>query len=128
MSNLSSLRTVSDPAVAAPRLPTPVAATGHTAVPVHAAPTRPASTASQPAHVAPVSEELNQLVKEMQRKLESLSSDLQFSVDKDTGKNIVKVTDRTSKQVVWQFPSEDALQVTRELDRYQKGLMLNRQA
>ncbi|MBI2749199.1 MAG: flagellar protein FlaG [Burkholderiales bacterium] len=128
MSHLSSLRTVSDPAVEAPRLPTPVAATGHTAAPAHAAPTRPANTASQPAHVAPVSEELNQLVREMQRKLESLSSDLQFSVDKDTGKNVVKVTDRTSKQVVWQFPSEDALQITRELDRYQKGLMLNRQA
>jgi len=64
----------------------------------------------------------------MQHKVDAISSDLQFSVDKETGKDIVKVTDRSSRQVVWQFPSEEALNVTKALDRYQKGLLLNRQA
>lgn len=111
-----------DPVATASPVATPVAVKSHSGG-SNAQPPVP-----RPARNAPAPDELNSLVKEMQRKVASLSSDLQFSVDQDTGKNIVRVTDRASKKIVWQFPSEDALQVTRALDQYQKGLMLNRQA
>lgn len=92
---------------------------------------QPKATSNAPSEtgkVAPSTEDLKRLVRDMQQKVETISSDLQFSVDKETGKDIVKVTDRSSRQVVWQFPSEEALNVTKALDRYQKGLLLNRQA
>ncbi len=122
MSNLSPLRTTMDPVATASPVATPVAVKSHSGG-SNAQPPAP-----RQARTAPAPDELNSLVKEMQRKVASLSSDLQFSVDQDTGKNIVRVTERASKRIVWQFPSEDALQVTRALDQYQKGLMLNRQA
>jgi flagellar protein FlaG len=61
----------------------------------------------------------------MQAKVSGATSALEFSVDQDSGKAIVKVTERSTKQVIWQFPSEEALQVTKELDRY-RGALLSR--
>jgi flagellar protein FlaG len=73
-------------------------------------------------------EELTSLASEIQRKISAISSDLQFSVDKETGKDLIRVTDRETKKIVWQFPTEEALNITKALDRYQKGVMLNRKA
>ena len=64
----------------------------------------------------------------MQDKVAAFTPELQFSIDQDTGQAIVKVTDQTTKEVVWQFPSETAFQIAREIDRFQKGLLLNRKA
>jgi flagellar protein FlaG len=85
-----------------------------------------AQAAPQAAKRALSSDELKNLASEMQRKVSAISSDLQFSVDKETGKDLIRVTDRTTKKIVWQFPSEEALNITRALDQYQKGVMLNR--
>ncbi len=87
--------------------------------PVQAAPA-PVTAAQQDPTPGP--EELNKLVASMQNRVSNLSSDLEFSVDDDSGKSIIKVTERTTKDVIWQFPSEQALQVTRELDRFQSML------
>jgi len=87
--------------------------------PLEAAP-EPASNAPQ--HLAPSPEELTKLVAKMQNRVSHLSSDLEFSVDSDSGKSIIKVTERATKDVIWQFPSEQALQVTHELDRFQSML------
>jgi flagellar protein FlaG len=78
--------------------------------------------------VALSSDDLKNLASEIQRKVSTISSDLQFSVDQETGKDLIRVTDRTTKKVVWQFPSEEALNITKALDQYQKGVMLNRKA
>lgn len=72
-------------------------------------------------------DELKRLVSDMQSKLSGASSNLEFSVDKDTGRSVVKVTERTTNEVIWQFPSEQALQVSKELDRY-LGAFVNRTA
>lgn len=83
-------------------------------------------TSAAPVHkVAPTPADLEKLVVEMQNKVSGYSPELQFSVDEDSGKTIVRMTDKTTKDVVWQFPSEDALQMAKELDRYQQGLVLH---
>lgn len=76
---------------------------------------------------APSQDELKKLVSAMQSKVAQTGSDLEFSVDKESGKSVVKVMERSSKQVIWQFPSEQALQVTKELDRF-LGAFLNHTA
>jgi flagellar protein FlaG len=96
-----------------------------TATPV-AQPDQGDSTATA-AKSVPGQEELKKLVSAMQSKVAQTASDLEFSIDKESGKSIVKVTERASKEVIWQFPSEQALQVTRELDRY-LGAFLNKTA
>jgi len=123
MSNLPPLRTPVDPPLAESRPSAPA-----NVAPAKQAPPVQANARPQTVQVAPSPEDLKKLVSEMQRKVATISSDLQFSVDKETGKSTVKVTDRSTKQVVWQFPSEEALNITKALDRYQKGLLLNRQA
>ena len=61
----------------------------------------------------------------MQSKLAGANSDLEFSVDKDSGQSIVKVTERTTNEVIWQFPSDQALQVSKVLSRF-IGAFVNR--
>jgi flagellar protein FlaG len=82
----------------------------------------PAPANATPQNLTPGPEELSKLVATMQSRVSHLSSDLEFSVDDDSGKSIIKVTERATKDVIWQFPSEQALQVTRELDRFQSML------
>lgn len=84
------------------------------------------ATVPVPTQQPPGPDALQKLVDTMQTKAKSAGSDLQFSIDQDSGRSIVKVTERSSKDVIWQFPSEQALQVTKELDRFQS--MLSRKA
>jgi flagellar protein FlaG len=70
---------------------------------------------------------LQKIVAEMQTQLAGANSDLEFSVDKDSGRSVVKVTERATKEVVWQFPSDQALQVSKELGRL-LGAFVNRAA
>ena len=38
------------------------------------------------------------------------------------------VTDQSTKDVLWQFPSEAAIEISKALDLFQKGALLNRKA
>jgi len=71
---------------------------------------------------------LNQLVSDMQSKVPVAAKELQFSVDQDSGKQILTLTNNVTKEVLWQVPSEVALRISKEQDRFQKGALLNQQA
>lgn len=76
----------------------------------------------------PNTDELGKLVSEMQRKVPVASKDLQFLVDQDSGRPIVKLTDSATKQVLWQVPSEVVLRIAKELDQFTKGSLVNHTA
>ncbi len=130
MTNISIQRPASDQMTAIPRAVAPPAAVVRAVASTTVAPAKQetANTAPQPVKAALSTDELKSLASEIQRKVSSISSDLQFSVDEETGKDLIRVTDRTTKKIVWQFPSEEALNITKALDQYQKGVMLNRRA
>jgi flagellar protein FlaG len=113
---------------AMPRAAAPPAQAAHAVARVADTPEKQAgaSASHQVVKAALSTDELKNLASEIQRKVSTVSSDLQFSVDQETGKDLIRVTDRTTKKIVWQFPSEEALNITRALDQYQKGVMLNR--
>jgi flagellar protein FlaG len=71
-------------------------------------------------------EELAKQVHAMQDKMDKLNPSLAFVVDKDTGKALIQLTDRATKEVILQFPTEAALQITKALDRFQKVQLVNR--
>lgn len=88
----------------------------------------PATSAEQPHVRAPTADQLTALVAHIQAKVSAFTPDLHFSVDLGSGKPIVMVTDQVTKEVVWQFPSATAIQISKELDLVQKGFLLNRKA
>jgi len=59
--------------------------------------------------------------------MQSVSSNLQFSLDEDSGRTIVKVVDTETEEVLRQFPSEEMLSIAKSIDRMQ-GLLIDREA
>jgi flagellar protein FlaG len=95
-------------AAAAPR--------GQTAVP------RPPKAAAVPSP-----EQVQKAVAEIQRVVQPMAQNLQFSIDKTTGKTVVKIIDTSTNEVIRQIPSEEILAIARALDHLQ-GLLLRSKA
>jgi len=55
------------------------------------------------------------------------SRDLEFSVDEDTGANIVTVIDTSTKEVIRQIPSPEMLEIAKALDKLQ-GMIIRQKA
>jgi flagellar protein FlaG len=68
-------------------------------------------------------EQLAQAVTQIQDVIKQTAQSLQFSIDKDTGKTVVKVVDTDSKKVIRQIPSEEVLAIAKALDKLQ-GLLV----
>jgi flagellar protein FlaG len=87
----------------------------------------PAANSSTSKPALQISSEAVQRASEaLQRRVATLAPELQISVDQSSGRSIIKFTDRATNKVIQQFPSEDALALTKALDRFQRGLLLNR--
>jgi flagellar protein FlaG len=70
----------------------------------------------------------NDAVKQFKTNVESLSSaNLSFSIDKDTGRTVVKVVDNETGKTIQQIPSETVLALNKELTRAQ-GMLLHDKA
>jgi flagellar protein FlaG len=80
---------------------------------------------SQDAQVRP--EELKSAVEKVQTFVSATTSDVNFSIDKDSGNTVVKVIDRSTKEVIRQIPSKEMLEMAQALDRLQ-GLLVKNQA
>jgi flagellar protein FlaG len=59
--------------------------------------------------------------------VEPINSNLEFSLDDDTGQMVVKIIDRATKEVIRQMPSEEMLAVAKALDSI-KGLFVKQTA
>ena len=94
---------------------------------------QPESASSQPiSKDAPKEEtspsQLQEAVASMNDLIGTLnSSSLQFSIDDETGKTIVKVMDAETKEVIKQIPSEEMVAISKALDQL-KGLLIQQKA
>jgi len=59
--------------------------------------------------------------------VKSINSEVEFSLDKDSGEMIVKVMDTSTNEVIRQMPSEEMLAVAKALDKFQ-GLLIKQKA
>ena len=84
-----------------------------------------ANVSAQPKQ--PTEAELQRAVASLQQKAQKVAPSLQFSIDRDTSRIVIKVTDSATQEVIRQFPPEEVLRMDKELDRLQ-GLLLNKQA
>ncbi len=71
--------------------------------------------------------QIEMAVKSVNATLESRSISLQFEVDRDTDKLVVKVVDRSNGEVIRQIPTEEVVRIAKVMDR-QAGLLVRQQA
>ncbi len=103
--------------------PPPAAADKAPPVPRNdAAPTQTVIAAKQPAAAAS-QDEVSNALKSINQAMKDRSQDLEFSVDDDSDRTIVKVVDKTTQEVIRQMPTEEALEIAKALDRLQSLLV-----
>ena len=66
----------------------------------------------------PSREQVDRAMNEMRRALDPVARNLQFSIDEETGRTVVKVVDASTNEVIRQIPSEELLELSRTLDNY----------
>ena len=60
----------------------------------------------------PLKDEIDDAVKEINKHIQS---ELQFTIDEDSGKTVIKVIDMETKELIRQIPGEEALSLARKL-------------
>ena len=76
----------------------------------------------------PAPAELEQAVSELNEYVQTLNRSLQFSVDDDSGRTVIKVVDPQSDEVIRQIPPEEILAIARVLQDQVKGALLEERA
>lgn len=61
------------------------------------------------------SEELQQVVTQLNQHVQQIQRDLQFSVDDSSGRTVIRVVNSETEEVVRQIPSEEVLRISRNL-------------
>jgi flagellar protein FlaG len=62
---------------------------------------------------------LQEAVKHLESFVSITRADISFSIDEASGVQVVKIMDRESKEVIRQFPSEEAIRIAQALDKLQ---------
>lgn len=99
--------------------PAPIEAPAAAALP------RPTTAAAKPA-TPPSSAQVKKSLEAINHYLKS-NSEVHFSFDDTSGKSVIKVVDTETNKVLRQFPSEQALEISKKLDGT-KGLLIDGQA
>ncbi len=91
---------------------------------------RPAQDApGDPAVVPPVDPEtLKKAVQDLSRGVQNLQRSLQFSIDEDSGRTVIKVVDKETQEVIRQIPEEDVLALAARLQDAQAGMLVKDEA
>lgn len=72
--------------------------------------------------------ELASQVHDLQVKMDKLNPSLAFVLDQTTGRALIQLTDRHTKEIIQQFPTAAAIQISKALDRFEKGQLINKTA
>lgn len=85
------------------------------------------ASAVQAVSAAEERQRVKQAVEQVNKAVPSFSRNLQFSVDEDTRKNVVKVVDTSSGEIIRQIPAQEIIEIAKALDRLQ-GLIIRQKA
>ena len=90
-----------------------------------AAPAAPEPVKAQRVDPKALSRQLQEVVQELNKQMERSTTSLGFSVDNATGRDVVKVINKDSGEVVRQIPSEDLLRLAHSMETL-KGILYNK--
>jgi flagellar protein FlaG len=74
-----------------------------------------AAAVKGPANV-PSAEQLKEAVSQLNKASQDKSQGLEFSIDNDSKRTVVKVIDQTTKEVLRQIPTPEALEIAKALE------------
>lgn len=111
---------------------TPPVKTGTPQPPAAAAPAVPNDAArvnaADAASKSSISDtEIKHALEAINRFLNPVNGNIEFSQDADTGRSLVKIVDTQTQTVLRQIPTKEALEIAKQLDRLQ-GLLVREQA
>lgn len=75
----------------------------------------------------PDADQVKKAVQDINSFMSAMSNKIEFTVDEDSKEQIVKVVDAETGDVIRQIPTEEALEISKALDRVQ-GLLLRQTA
>jgi len=114
------VRLTSDTSAAAPAVvSTPVAASPSTEKP-----SAPAKQAEKPLNDTQMQETLDHI----NAALLNSNINIQFNVGANGQKAVLKLIDTQTGEVIRQFPTDAALSISRSIEQFQQGLLLNQKA
>jgi flagellar protein FlaG len=76
---------------------------------------------------APDPAQVTQALKSINKAMQNLSQGLEFTLDQDTHRTIIKVVDRDTRELIRQIPTEEVLEIAKALDHAQ-GLLIRQTA
>ena len=106
--------------LASDSVPVPVAESKAETPPVNVPQATPKTAASH-AQVKEAVDHINDMMRQN-------NANVEFSIDKDTKQTVIKVVESGTGMVIRQFPSEEALAISRAIDRMQHSLLVNQKA
>lgn len=98
------------------------------------APAAPVETAVavKAAEALPSEQQVNDALSKLNKTPQAQANNLEFSVDQDSKRTVVKVIDQNTKEVVRQFPTKEALAIAKAIDEQQNkgspGLLIDQTA
>lgn len=87
----------------------------------------PGATAPQVTE-QPTAPQLQGLVDSINNSLKQANKNLEFTIDTDTKKSIVKLVDTETGEVIRQFPSEETIAISKAIESMQQGMLLRQKA
>ena len=76
---------------------------------------------------APTQDQIAQAVKAVSGAVQEVKRNIEFSVDQDTGRTVIRVIDAKTKEVIRQFPPEELIQMAQQLDQA-RGVLFRAEA
>lgn len=80
----------------------------------------PHSSKARPLPGSGGKQNLDEVVKSIADFVQNIAREINFSVDEDSGKYIVTVTDRGTGEVIRQIPQEEMIQISEHLAEFQR--------
>ena len=116
--------------------PAPSASYGNAGSPVVAvstpptggAPVEPAQTAAPAAGAQSANAQVQSAVDKANQAMQEAHTGVEFSIDKDSQRALIKVVDTKTGETIKQFPSEEMIAISHSIDQFQKGLLLKQKA
>jgi flagellar protein FlaG len=105
----------------------PAAATAVAGQSASANPVAPAAATAGVGAPEPSLIQITDAVKKINQSMSTQSRGLEFSVDTDSKRTIVKVVDRQTNELIRQIPTVETLEIAHALDQAQ-GLLIKQQA
>ncbi|WP_342119396.1 flagellar protein FlaG [Pseudoduganella sp. OTU4001] len=77
---------------------------------------------------APSKKDVEEAVAKLNKTVQDRAQALEFSIDNDSNRTIVKVIDQSTKEVLRQIPTPEALQIAKSIDARSGGLLVDQEA